>query len=51
VKSEERDKTRWGINHGNHLIFELSNYKFKAFNALMEYLYTDSVKSLRDSHQ
>jgi hypothetical protein len=51
VRSEERDKLRWGINHENHLIYELPNYKFKAFSALMEYLYTDSVKSLRDSSQ
>ena len=49
VKSEERDKLKWGINHANHMIYELPAFKFKAFLALMEYLYTDSVKTLHDS--
>lgn len=46
-RSEDRDKMRWGINHPNHVIMEIPNMKFKAFIALMEYLYTDSMKSLK----
>lgn len=30
-KSDERDKSKWGINHANHMIFELPNFKLKAF--------------------
>jgi hypothetical protein len=51
-KSEERDKQRWGISHPSHLVYELPSFKLTAFQALMEYLYTDSVKQLKDSsHQ
>lgn len=48
-KSEERDKNRWGINHPNHLIMEISDVKHKAFLALLEYLYTDNIKSLKNN--
>lgn len=50
VRSEERDKLRWGINNPNHLVMELPSFKLKAFTALMEYLYTDTVRSLRNNH-
>jgi BTB/POZ domain len=49
VKSDERDKQRWNICNPNHLIFELPTFKQKAFHALMEYLYTDTVRSLRET--
>ena len=48
VRSEERDKQRWGINHPNHLTLELPQFKVKAFASLLEYLYTDSVCLLRE---
>ena len=41
VKSEERDKLKWGINHPNHMILELPHLKLRAFSAFLEYLYTD----------
>jgi hypothetical protein len=41
VNSEERDKVRWGINNPNHKVFDLKHYNLKAFEALMEYVYTD----------
>lgn len=48
-KSDEREKARWGINHPNHMVMEFSNVKFKAFLALVEYLYTDNIKSLKNN--
>ena len=48
INSDEREKARWGINNPNHKIYELKNYKFKAFEAFMEYIYTDMVKILKD---
>lgn len=48
-KSDERDKLRWGINHPNHMIMDIPNVKYKAFNALIEYLYTDNIKSLKNN--
>jgi hypothetical protein len=48
-KSEERDKLRWGINHPNHMIMDVPNLKHKAFMALIEYLYTDNIKSLKNN--
>ncbi len=44
VKSDDRERLRWGINNQNHLKFELPNFKQKAFQALMEYIYTDNIK-------
>ena len=49
-KSDEREKQKWGIAHANHMILELPNFKFRAFSALIEYLYTDQVKLLRDAN-
>ena len=46
INSEERDKVRWGINNPNHKVFDLKHYNLKAFEALMEYVYTDQVKLL-----
>ena len=46
VNSEERDKVRWGIINPNHKIFDLKYYNLKAFEALMEYVYTDQIKLL-----
>ena len=51
VRSDERDKLKWGINNINHLTIELPLFKAKAFSALMEYLYTDSVKNLKETGQ
>lgn len=48
-KSEERDKLRWGINHPSHMIMEVPDVKHKAFMALLEYLYTDNIKSLKNN--
>jgi hypothetical protein len=48
VNSDERDKIRWSINNPNHKVFEMKLFKLKAFEALMEYVYTDSVKILKD---
>jgi len=48
-KSEERERQRWGTNHPNHFVLEIPNVKFKAFLALIEYLYTDNIKSLKNN--
>ena len=31
VKSEDRDKLRWGINHAQHLVCQLPQFSLKAF--------------------
>jgi hypothetical protein len=48
-KSDEREKNKWSITHPNHLILEISNVKYKAFLGLIEYLYTDNIKSLKNN--
>lgn len=48
-KSEEKDKNKWGIIHPNHLTLEIPNVKHKAFLGLIEYLYTDNIKSLKNN--
>ncbi len=48
-KTEERDKLRWGTNHPNHFVLEVLDVKYKAFLALVEYLYTDNIKSLKNN--
>jgi hypothetical protein len=48
-RTEEKDKVRWGINHQNHLTMEIQGVKNKSFLALLEYLYTDNIKSLKSN--
>ena len=46
-KSDEREKSRWSINHPNHLILEIPNVNYKAFMGFIEYLYTDKIRSMK----
>jgi hypothetical protein len=48
-KSEEREKLKWDINSINHLVLEIANVKYKAFLGLIEYLYTDNIRSLKNN--
>ena len=48
-KGEEKDKSRWGIIHPNHVIMDIPIVNFKSFLALIEYLYTDNIKSLKNN--
>mmetsp|Transcript_5769 Transcript_5769/g.5232 ORF Transcript_5769/g.5232 Transcript_5769/m.5232 type:complete len:208 (+) Transcript_5769:151-774(+) len=48
-KSDDRDKNKWSINHPNHSILEIPNVKHKSFLALIEYIYTDTIRSLKNN--
>ena len=48
-KGEEKDKSRWGIIHPNHVTMDIPIVNFKSFLALIEYLYTDNIKSLKNN--
>jgi hypothetical protein len=41
IKTEERDKLKWGVNHPHHFTCSLPQYNLKAFEALMEFIYTN----------
>lgn len=48
-KSEEKEKNKWSIAHPNHLVLEIPQVKFKSFLGFIEYLYTDSIRSLKNN--
>eukprot|EP00349_Pseudokeronopsis_sp_Brazil_P005189 CAMPEP_0202966770 /NCGR_PEP_ID=MMETSP1396-20130829/11325_1 /ASSEMBLY_ACC=CAM_ASM_000872 /TAXON_ID= /ORGANISM="Pseudokeronopsis sp., Strain Brazil" /LENGTH=232 /DNA_ID=CAMNT_0049691009 /DNA_START=1027 /DNA_END=1722 /DNA_ORIENTATION=+ len=50
-RSDERDRARWGINHPNHSVMEVGGIRYKSFLGLMEYVYTDTVRSLKGNQQ
>ena len=48
-RTDDRDKTKWGINHPNHMTLEIQHVNHKSFIGFLEYLYTDKIKSLKNN--